>query len=351
MVRIVSPITKLDEAKPLIEAGADELYCGVLTEEENRDLTNICCLNRRPSSFSNLRNFNELSCLVKIAKDSGVKVSLTLNEFYTKQQFDNVKQQIEKAVGLGVDAIIAVDLGVIEELRQYRDKIKLHIGVGGTTFNHNTVQFYRNLGARRIILPRHLSLTEISQIRSMTGGGEPDLECLILNERCHNIDGLCGFEHGVFSYKKTQAIVSKYAQTLKKIYRFLPKWLVNFVHVYGMEKELACCFNYKIREKRGRDVFPEKTRPRLEDFFDADSFLNACGACSLGELENAGVKFVKIVGRVFFKDKVNDVKFIRHCLGLLENGSLSPGEYNNLAMKAYRKYFNKRCKRSYCYYP
>ncbi|MDD5109031.1 MAG: U32 family peptidase [Candidatus Omnitrophica bacterium] len=345
MIKIVSPITNISEVDPLINAGASEFYCGVMTEQENKSLTNIYCLNRRPSLFSNLSSFKELEALVKKAKIRKVKVNFTLNEFYTADQFENVKDQVKKAIDCGIDAFIAADLGLIKELQKYKDRVKTHIGVGATTFNAYTAGFYKGMGAERIILPRQLTLDEIGDICSKEKGLE--FECLILNERCHFIDGYCNFLHSAFSYQNPLLNLFKYDRFRNKIWQFLPAAISKMIHVHGMKKEVACCFNYKAETNSSPAL--SKNRSSLGNFFNAETFLNACGACSLQALDKAQISFVKIVGRTSFKNKVKDVEFIARCLKLLKE-EIGAG-FCNAVEDIYRQTYKNHCRKSYCYYP
>lgn len=348
MIKIVSPITSIREVDPLIDAGVSEFYCGVMTERENKSLTNIYCLNRRPSLFSNLTSFKELAGLVQKAGRKKAKVSFTLNEFYAETQFISVMEQAKRAMDCGIDAFIVADIGLIERLRCYEDKIRIHIGVGGTVFNSHAVSFYKKMGAARIILPRQLTLSEISEIRSKTR--DMELECLILNERCHFIDGFCSYVHSLFSYKSSPLNFLNYNRFKDKISRFLPDAVVKTIHKYGMKKELACCFDYGIKTRDSSGILTGRYDSALSNFFNAETFLNACGACALYELNKSGIDSVKIVGRVFFKNKVKDAEFIRTCLLLSQRGIDFP-DYADAVRGAYRKYYNKRCRKSYCYYP
>jgi len=345
MLKIVSPITNIHEVDALIDAGAAEFYCGVLTEQENRRLTNIFCLNRRPSLFSNLSSFLELEKLVKKAKSSDAKVSFTLNEFYTDEQFPSVIEQAKKAADCGVDAFIVCDLGLIRFLRQTNPKARLHVGVGGTTFNSQTMAFYKKLGAKRVILPRQLTIKEIESISLKNK--EIELECLILNERCHFIDGYCNFLHSAFSYRSSLLGFFKYDRFKNKLWSLLPQPIAERIHIYGMKKEVACCFKYKAQAGM---CFGEKETNALENFFNPLTFLYACGACSLFDLNNAGINSLKIVGRVSFKDKAKDVRFIRYCLEELEKAG-SRQEFIAKAKEIYFRIYKKNCDKRYCYYP
>jgi collagenase-like PrtC family protease len=280
----------------------------------------------------------------------GVSVSFALNEFYAEGQFIKAREQINKALDCGVEAFIVADIGIMEELKQYMNKVKVYVGVGGTAFNSRAIQFYKKQGAARVILPRHLRLEEIKTMRLGAENKEIQLECLIMNERCNNIDGFCNFEHGIFSYSKPLNFVSRNYRLLAKMHSFLPNTAINFIHTRGMKRELSCCFDYKVTERKN-GIIAGKSRLRLKNFFNADKFLNACGACALYDFSKMNIDFVKIVGRVLFKNKVKDVEFIRACLKLLEDSSLGRELYRKLARDLYKKYFKIDCQGFYCYYP
>lgn len=56
-MNIVSPVVGVEETGLVIDAGVDEIYCGVLTGEQKRRYTNLNCFNRRPVIGVNLSSF------------------------------------------------------------------------------------------------------------------------------------------------------------------------------------------------------------------------------------------------------------------------------------------------------
>ena len=125
-----------------------------------------------------------------------IPVALTLNEhYYSKEQYPYLQEYIEQALKAGTDVFIIGDPALLFTLQDMGSSAQIHISTAGTAFNSETVHFYRDLGASRVILPRHLSLEEIGEIAQKVSGIE--LEVFILNSRCANVDGLCTFQHGL----------------------------------------------------------------------------------------------------------------------------------------------------------
>jgi len=59
-MKILAPLNSPREIRPLLEAGADEIYCGVLAREWKDRYTNVGSINRREWSTSNLNTYQEL---------------------------------------------------------------------------------------------------------------------------------------------------------------------------------------------------------------------------------------------------------------------------------------------------
>lgn len=352
-MHIVAPIVRLNEAEAVINAGADEIYCGVFIKERS-DKYSIGCLNKRPGASLNLVNYSDLKMLVKKAHLYNIAVNFTLNEFYYEREFLLANEQMEKALDCGVDALIISDIGLICKLREKRyDRVKLHISTAGTTFNSETIKFYKELGASRIILPRHLTLNEIRNLATKIKDiSDIDLEIIILNERCYNIDGFCAFRHGVFTFY--HRLFSEFLNNRcwnKNLVSALSKTVLKRRH-NSTRGELACCLKYNINciddlcLKKKQDL---KRTAVTFAFSDPKTFLNACGACSIYDLNEIGIKYIKIVGRRLFGDKVKDVRFITDSMTLLSD-KLTKNEYIEKIKELFQKTFRYQCNRQYCYY-
>ena len=320
-MRLLSPVDKIDEVEQLIQAGADELFCGLLTPEwHNRYVAGS--ISRRPGGGANFTTFDELQSCVSIAHSHDVPVILTLNEhYYTPQQYPFILDYVDKVVNIGVDALMVADLALLLTLGQMNVNTRIFISTGGNTFNSETAKFYQDLGASRIVLPRHLTLKEINDISNNVSGSE--LEAFILNSRCPNVDGFCTFQHGLAD------------QSIKPLY------------------ENACMLPYDISVAGSDDIEEEQIswkRQHIWQTVHVDDY--PCGACALFELDRMNITGVKIVGRGNLTvRKIADVVFMRSLLDFLKDDKPTKEQFYGVAQKLYRETYNRPCRVYMCYYP
>ena len=359
MMKILAPISSIAEVDPLIEAGADEFYCGVLPPVWKKSYTNVASPNRREWSVSNLKSYDELNCLVERAHRHSVPVFLTMNAFYSQPQFEAVLKQLELARQARVDALIVADLGLLLILQKdWEGVFEIHISTGGTTFNSETAKFYQSLGAKRVVLPRTVTMTVINTIREKVP--DLDLELFILNRGCKNIDGFCTFHHGV------NEILRRGSWNIPKgwhvdyyfleVMRRLPLSLARPLARCGLFGAIGACFlNYRaelIPETEGGVEAERKRRieRKLEDNFDVLSGIDPCGAGRYEELAEAGIRSLKIIGRSNPRSKkIRDVKFLKAVEGAYEQG-LRGKDLQRRVQELYRKIYGTACL-NLCYYP
>ena len=337
-IKILSPLSRVDEVEPLIESGADEFYCGVLPSEWREQYTVAACLNRRQednrfiNTSPHFHSFVELEESVKLAHKKNIPVALTLNEhYYSKEQYPYLREYIEQALKAGTDVFIIGDPALLFTLQDMGSSAKIHISTAGTAFNSETVHFYRDLGASRVILPRHLSLEEIGEIAQKVSGVE--LEVFILNSRCANVDGLCTFQHGLADLVDEKD---------KKSY------------------ENACMLLYEISaavdgvsDEEAEKILQEKISWERQHFWSALHIDDRpCGGCALYEFEALGLAGVKIVGRDNASEKkIKDVKFMRQLLTFLREQRPDKKAFRNYTRTFYKEQYKWPCLIFKCYYP
>ncbi len=190
-------IKNLKEIEPLSNLGADEFYCGVKQLNSPSLLFNN---NRRCmddlSLRCNFRSYTEVEKALEIAHSLKKKILVTLNENYSKHQFKQVLKEVKEISKLNVDGLIVTDLNLILELKKKHDNIPIHISMLSSTFNSETVKFYQELGASRIIFPRSIFAKEMKDIREKC----PNIELenfidFFIN--CPNIEGFCSSIHSL----------------------------------------------------------------------------------------------------------------------------------------------------------
>lgn len=119
-------------------------------------------------------------------KARGLKAYLAVNSAVNEARFEEVEEVVDAAVKAGVDAVIAWDPAVI--LKARKAGLRVHISTQANVTNHETAEFYRTLGAERIVLSRELSLEEIRKIRQQT---EIKVETFVHGAMCMAVSGRC----------------------------------------------------------------------------------------------------------------------------------------------------------------
>ncbi len=334
-MKIVSPFSKKEEVTPLIEAGADELYCGIVPDKFSSKYSYT--LNRRLWHNASFNSFTELKKALQLAHRQGVRVFVTINGHYTQQQYPLIFEIIIRLNDLNVDGFIIADLGVLFALREKKIKKDIHIGTGGTAFNSRTVGFYRKLGASRVILPRHLTIDEIKELANNTNGIE--LETFILYEPCRYIDGFCTF-HAPDASKETGREIMDQDEHVSFIYNYFP--------FSGAGCTLADLPKVVIDDTSGKKIRVNKKAFPPLGFDDL-----ICGACAIYDFNKIGIGYLKIVGRSRPTDsKINGTKFIREVLNLLRENGISKKRFIEETQQLYCKTHQlKRCTGFNCYYP
>jgi collagenase-like PrtC family protease len=327
-MKILSPVSKADEAETLISAGAEELYCGLLPSNWPFPAFSI---NRRQEPEANFHSFDALKKCIDIAHARGVPLFLTLNEHsYTDKQYPYILDYVKRALDAGVDAFLIADIALLLTFRECNIVAPVHMSTGATTFNSACARFYQSLGAERIILPRHLTVDEIRRIVK----GVPDLEfeVFILNSKCHNVDGFCTFHHGLTEVAD-KGDAKKYRN--------------------------ACMIHYNIHlsspmysDEEMMRIAPQIPRERQHMWERVHIDTRPCGACAIYDFHQMGIHSVKIVGRKnSTKKKQFDIHFIKNCFDFLTNQKPSREEYRERTQSLYQETYKYSCRYYMCYYP
>jgi len=318
-MKITSPINKVEEVELLISAGANEFYLGYINPDlKGAEASNM--LNRRSYSDASINSKQDLKEITEKAHEYGVPVYVTFNEHsYSDVQKITLTELISDVIDAESDAIIVGDPGLMLFIKEQGLEIDLICSVAGGVFNSKTAEFYKKLGATRIILPRWIRTDEIKTLIKR----EPNVEyeAFILNARCHFSDCYCNFFHP----PKSNQFLCKNVYSLE--FLDLNNNPINSLQVREHIKEY----------KQWNKFCPESKYTDKEH----------CGVCAIPELRDAGVSALKIVGRARpTEEKINNVVLIKECLNILDNLP------NNQFKYEAKKLVGKACGEPYlCYYP
>jgi putative protease len=141
-------------------------------------------------SFAGNFTDEELFAAVRYAHDRGVKVHVTVNTMPRSGEVDVLPAHLEKLDAAGVDALIIADLGAFTMAGKYAPHCERHISTQQSIANYAAAQSWFDLGAKRVVLARELSLEEIAEIRRRTDP-KLEIETFCHGAQCVSYSGRC----------------------------------------------------------------------------------------------------------------------------------------------------------------
>ncbi|MCQ2480463.1 MAG: U32 family peptidase [Clostridia bacterium] len=139
-----------------------------------------------PTNFS----FEELADATEAAHKKGVKVYLTCNTVPRNNEIARLPSFIEKARDAKVDALIISDLGTMKTAKKIAPDVDIHISTQAGITNYETANVFYELGAKRIVTARELSLDDIAEIRAKIPA-DMEIECFVHGAMCMSFSGRC----------------------------------------------------------------------------------------------------------------------------------------------------------------
>lgn len=127
---------------------------------------------------------------VEYAHRHGVKVYVTCNIIPHDSEMARLPEFLTFLNDIGVDAVIASDLGTIGLIKRYAPNCALHISVQSGIVNTETARAFYEMGAKRVVLARELSLEEIREIRKGTPA-ELEIEAFVHGAMCVSFSARC----------------------------------------------------------------------------------------------------------------------------------------------------------------
>ena len=176
MIDLLSPVGNFDCLKAAVQNGANSVYFGA----------DLFSARAYASNF----DLKELEKAIIYAKTRGVKTNLTLNTLIKDDEFDDAFELAKKAYEFGIDAIIVQDLGLAKQLINHFPDLDIHASTQMTVHNLQGVLKLQELGFKRVVLSRELSLQEIEYICK---NSDVEIECFIHGALCISYSGQCLF--------------------------------------------------------------------------------------------------------------------------------------------------------------
>jgi putative protease len=172
---LLAPAGDLECARAAVENGADAVYFGLDTGFNARArATNI--------------GEEQLPELMRLLHERGVKGYLTLNTLVFTNELPEVERVVRVAAETGVDAVLVQDLGAARLIRAICPDLPIHASTQMTLTSSEGIEIAKELGVKRVVLARELSLEQIAKISSQT---DMPLEAFVHGALCVAYSGQC----------------------------------------------------------------------------------------------------------------------------------------------------------------
>ncbi len=171
---LLSPAGSPDTLIAAVESGADSVYLGGSAFNARKSAVN----------FDN----EQLEKAVDYCHINGVKVLVTVNTLVNDRELSDLEKYLRFLNNIGVDGIIVQDLGVARIAKQIVPELPLHASTQMTVFDTDGARLMQELGFKRVVLARELSLKQIEEIRNAVS---IEIECFIHGAICVCYSGQC----------------------------------------------------------------------------------------------------------------------------------------------------------------
>ena len=169
---LLAPAGDLDCLKQAIANGADAVYCA--------------CESFGARKFAKNFTKDEMVYAIKLCHLYDVKIYVTMNTLVKDNEVVDFLNQVEFLYTNGVDAILVQDFGMFMLIRKKYPNLDLHVSTQGNVSSKDTCEFFHNLGAKRVVFSREMSLKEIESIRVPI-----EKEVFIHGALCSSYSGCC----------------------------------------------------------------------------------------------------------------------------------------------------------------
>ena len=171
---VLAPAGDAPALDAALRAGADAVYFGL------RELN----ARARAANFE----LGELPDVVQKLHAHEVKAYVALNTLVFDRELQLLERSVLACDAAGVDAVILQDLGAVERVRELAPRLAVHASTQMTCTDAASVNFASELGARRVVLARELSLPEIAAIHAASSA---ELEVFVHGALCVAYSGQC----------------------------------------------------------------------------------------------------------------------------------------------------------------
>ncbi len=176
MLELLAPAGNMDKLKTAFYFGADACYFAGTKYGLRAYAGNFTDENLKES--------------VDYAHKLGKKAYVTVNIIAHNEDFLDMENYIKYLYEIGVDAVIVADVGIISLIRRVCPNLDVHVSTQANITNKYAAKFFTDMGVKRLVLARELSVKEIKEIRDYIPK-DVEIETFVHGAMCISYSGRC----------------------------------------------------------------------------------------------------------------------------------------------------------------
>ena len=175
-MELLAPAGGFSQLEAAIKFGADAVYLAA----------DRFGMRARATNFS----LSDIPHAVEIAHAAGVSVHVTCNILMSDSDLETLPEYLRALDAAGVDALIISDLGALRLARQYAPHCEYHVSTQASVSNVQAALAWYDLGARRVVCAREMSLAEIAALKAALPA-DMKVETFAHGSMCMAVSGRC----------------------------------------------------------------------------------------------------------------------------------------------------------------
>ena len=176
MLELLAPAGNMEKLKTAFRFGADACY--------------MAGKKFGLRAFSGNFDEDELLQATEYAHELGKKIYITVNIVAHNSDFEGLEEYLCYLYKIGVDGVIISDLGIMSVAKQCVPDLPIHVSTQANVTNKHTAKMLCDMGVKRLILARELSIDEIKEIRSYIPD-DVEIETFVHGAMCISYSGRC----------------------------------------------------------------------------------------------------------------------------------------------------------------
>lgn len=201
-MEVLSPVKNFYAARGVIQSGCDAIYLASPSfgARVNASLT-----------------LDEIDQIIDYARDYKVKIYITFNIVIFNDEIDRFLQELDYLYLAGIDGIILQDFGLVKLIRARYEDLEVHASTQMHIHNTAGVEYIKELGCNRVVVPREMSFENIRTLKDNTG---IEIEAFIHGALCVSYSGQC-YDSTLLDQKSAnRGRCSQYCRMPQKIYNY-----------------------------------------------------------------------------------------------------------------------------------